>query len=160
MKDPMELKLTTLRLSQIISSFEKSFISKRRKGARETTMFAQTSSTRGRTQGGGDAQPRNVQEPCVYFLKGQCKKGTRCRYRHIQPPNKNSDKRVFTSNKKPRRPQGNFQASNQQAGHRRQAGRQPLTCYSCGKTRTLQERLQVKQKRFCKHGIRSSSAGG
>ena len=96
-------------------------------------MFAQTSSTRGRTQGGGDAQPRNVQEPCVYFLKGQCKKGTRCRYRHIQSPNKNSDKRVFTSNKKPRRPQGNFQASNQQAGHRRQAGRQPLTCYSCGK---------------------------
>ena len=60
---------------QIISSYDESFISKRRKGVQETTMFAQASSTRGslgdapaRAQGGGDAQPRSMKEPC--FLKG------------------------------------------------------------------------------------------
>ena len=68
--------------SQFISSYDEGFISKRRKGTHETTMFAQASSTRGslghapaRAQGGGDAQPRSVQEPCVYFLKGQCRWG-------------------------------------------------------------------------------------
>ena len=78
---------------QIISSFEESFISKRRKGVQETTMFARASSRRGsmgdapvRVQGGGDARPRSAREPCVYFLKGKCSRGTQCRFRHIQPP--------------------------------------------------------------------------
>ena len=102
---------------QIISSYDESFISKRRKGVQETTMFAQASSTRGslgdapaRAQGGGDAQPRSTKEPCVYFLKGKCSRGTRCRFRHLQTFVRNGDRRIF-SKKSTKRQQGDFQTS-------------------------------------------------
>ena len=86
---------------QIISSYEESFLSKRRKGAQETTMFTRASTSRGsmgdapaRTQGGGDARPRSGREPCVYFLQGRCYKGAQCRFRHIQQPTKNGNRRI------------------------------------------------------------------
>ena len=92
---------------QIISSYEESFLSKRRKGAQETTMFAQASSSRGsmgdapaRTRGGGDARLRSEREPCVHFLQGKCRKGAQCRFRHIQPPNKNGNRRIFNAAKR------------------------------------------------------------
>ena len=111
-------------------------------------MSARASSRRGsegdapaRAQGGGDARPRSAREPCVYFLKGSCARGTKCRFRHIQTPNRNGDRRIFTFEGSQNRQQGqrpankrrglhqpNRQQRNAQARHRRQ----PLTCFNCG----------------------------
>ena len=41
-------------------------------------------------KGGGDARPCNTKEPCVYFLKGKCTRGTQCRLRYIQHFNRNT----------------------------------------------------------------------
>ena len=95
-----------------------------RKGIQDTTMSARATSRRGsmgdapaRSQGGGDARPRSEREPCVYFLKGSCSRGTKCRFRHIQTLNNNADRRVFTFNRTSTRQQ------DQLPGNRRQGGR-------------------------------------
>ena len=119
---------------QIISSYEESFISRRRKGIQETTMAARATSRRGslgdapaRAHGGGDARPRSAKELCVYFLKGKCTRGTRCRFGHLQPFNKGGDRRVFTTKNSSNRHHGNNALRN-----KRPANRQPSTCFSCG----------------------------
>ena len=80
-----------------------------------------------RAHGGGDARPRNAKELCVYFLKGKCTRGTRCRFGHLQPFNKGGDRRVFTTKTSSIRHHGNSGLRN-----KRPANRQPSTCFSCG----------------------------
>ena len=86
---------------------------------------------------GRDARLRSEREPCVHFLQGKCRKGAQCRFRHIQPPNKNGNRRIFNAARR----QGGRTSSNsgnsgtrtwsRQPG-RRQHGGQQLTCYNCG----------------------------
>ena len=127
---------------QIISSYDDSFLSKRRKGAQETTMLAQASSTRGsmgdapaRTQGGGDARPRGGREPCVQFLQGKCRKGAQCRYRHIQQPSKNGNRRTFNAGYRHggRSSTSAGKRTSSRLPGRRQQGNRP-TCHNCGLT--------------------------
>ena len=134
----------------IVSSYDEGFAAKRRKGAQDTTMFSLTSPRRGsmgdapvRVQGGGDARPRSTREPCVYFLKGKCSRGTRCRFRNIQTPNRNGDRRVFTFNNPSNRYWG------QQPGSRRKgskATRERQTCFTCGRPGHFKKDCRVINK--------------
>ena len=147
---------------QIISSYEESFLSKRRKGVQETTMFAKAAAhgSRGdaplRAQGGGDARPRSVREPCVHFLQGKCKRGARCRFRHIQTPNKNGDRRIFNSphyNKDRRTINTGRRQGNRQPARRHQGSHQPFTCFNCGLPGHLKRDCRKQKDDFAKTAV-------
>ena len=104
-------------------------------------MFTRASTSRGstgdapaRTQGGGDARPRSGREPCVYYLQGRCRKGDQCRFRHIQQPTKNGNRRISNAvNRGGGRGSLNSgrRNGNRQPGRKQQGGRQP-TRHNCG----------------------------
>ena len=124
--------------------------------ARATSRRGSMGDAPARSQGGGDARPRSEREPCVYFLKGSCSRGTKCRFRHIQTLNNNTDRRVFTFNRTSTRqqdqlpgnrrqggrPRVNRQQRNVQARHRRQ----PLICFTCGQPGHLKRNCRLSKK--------------
>ena len=158
MRGPTELKRTTPKLFKSFLPMTKASSPSGGKGCRrprcshKLLQHGSLGDAPARAQGGGDAQPRSTKEPCVYFLKGKCSRGTRCRFRHLQTFVRNGDRRIF-SKKSTKRQQGDFQTSSRKPGYRRPSNRQPLLCFSCGKPGHLKRECRSRRRDSANMGL-------